>query len=50
VQERVLQCIVGLAVHNADRLGFWVAETDRTRACHLRIVKEQHREGKTALA
>jgi len=30
VQERVLQCIVGLAVHNADRLGFWVAEADRT--------------------
>ena len=30
VQERVLQCVVGLAVHNSNRLGFWVAEADRT--------------------
>ena len=30
VQERVLQCIVGLAVSNANRLGFWIAVADRT--------------------
>jgi hypothetical protein len=41
-----LQCTVGLAVHNADRVGFWVAEADRTRACHLRIVRGTARSRK----
>jgi len=50
VQKRVLHWVVGLASHEANRLDFWVAETDRTRACHLRVVHKQHDEGKTALA
>jgi len=45
VQERVLQRIVGLAAHDANRLGFWVAEPNRTGACHVGVVQEQHCEG-----
>jgi len=30
MQKRILHWIVGLTAHDADRLGFWVAETDRT--------------------
>ena len=45
VQERVLHRVVGLNPRKANRLGFRVAEANRTCACHLGVVHKQHREG-----